>query len=69
MEPSLTALVSEQFYKGEIQASPANCVNRIHWKKPWQGLNGLLLPKQGFVFEQVEYTGRSVHAQEEIDRI
>lgn len=69
MEPSLTALDSELFYEGELQANPANCVNRIHWKEPCQGLNGLLLPEQGLVFEQVEHTGRSVHAPEEIDRI
>ena len=69
MQPSRTALVSELFYEGELQANPANCVNRIHWKEPCQGLNGLLLPEQGLVFEQVAHTGRSVHAPEEIDRI
>lgn len=69
MEPSLTALVSELFYEGELQANPANCVNRIHWKEPCRGRNGLLLPEQGLVFEQVEHTGRSVYAPEEIDRI
>ncbi len=69
MEPSLTSLVSDLFYEGELQANPANCANRIHWKEPCQGLNGLLLPEQGLVFEQVEHAGRSVHAPEEIDRI
>ena len=29
----------------------------------------MLLPGQGIVFEQVEHTGRSIHAPEEIDRI
>lgn len=69
MEPSLTALTSKLFYKGERQGKPANCVNRVHLKNSCQGLNGLLLPEQGLVFEQVEHTGRSVHAPEEIDRI
>ncbi len=61
-------MVSNLFYERELQANPANCVNRIHWKEPCQGLNGLQLPEQGLVFEQVEHTGRSVHAPEEIDR-
>ena len=69
MQPSRTALVSELFYEGELQANPANCVNRIHWKEPCLGLNALLLPEQGLVLEQVAHTGRSVHAPEEIDRI
>jgi len=69
MEPSITAMVSELFYGGELRANPANCTNRIHWKKPCQGINGLLLPEQGLVFEHVEHIGRSVHSPEEIDRI
>lgn len=69
MEPSLTALTSKLFYKGERQGKPANCVNRVHLKNSCQGLNGLLQLEWVLVFEQVEHTGRSVHAPKEDYRV
>ena len=69
MEPSLTAIVSELFYEGRLQANPGNCANCIAWRTDCQGIDGQLYPRQGLVFEAVEHCGRSVHAPEEIDRI
>ena len=69
MEPSLTAMVSELFYEGRLQAHPGNCANCIEWAKPFQSSDSQLPPKQGLVFEAVEHSGNSVNAPEEIDRI
>ena len=69
MEPSLTAMVSELFYEGRLQAHPGNCANCISWRTACQSGDGQLYPGQGLVFEAVEHSGRSVHAPEEIDRI
>ena len=69
MEPSLTAMVSELFNKGRLQAHPGNCTNCITWRTACQSRDGSLYPMQGLVFEAVEHSGRSVHAPEEIDRI
>jgi uncharacterized protein len=69
MEPSLTAMVSELFYQGRLQAHPGNCANCITWRTACQSRDRALYPGQGLVFEAVEHSGRSVHAPEEIDRI
>ena len=69
MEPSLTAMVSELFYEGRLQAHPGNCTNHISWRTTCQCSDGQLYRGQGLVFEAVEHSGRSVHAPEEIDRI
>ncbi len=69
MEPSLTAMVSELFYDGRLQASPANVINRIDWREPCTGGHGGVLPGQGLVFEAVQHSGRSVCSEEEIERI
>ncbi len=69
MEPSLTAMVSALFYEGRLQASPANCANRITWAKPCQGSCGQLYPGQGLVFDPVAHSGNSVCSEEEINRI
>jgi uncharacterized protein len=69
MEPSLTAMVSELFYEGRLQAHPGNCANCITWRTACQSRDRALYPGQGLVFEAVEHSGRSVHAPEEIDRI
>ncbi|SBO42691.1 TM0106 family RecB-like putative nuclease [Cyanobium sp. NIES-981] len=59
MPPSLTAVVSELFYAGQLQASPANTANRVLWKGPQQGL----------VFEPVAHSGNSTLSDEEVDHI
>ena len=69
MKPSLTAMVSALFYEGRLQASPANCANRITWAKPCQGSCGQPLQGQGLVFEQVAHSGNSVCSEEEINHI
>jgi len=69
MEPSLTAMVSALFYEGRLQASSANCRNRIEWAKPCQGSCGQLYPGQGLLFDPVAHSGNSVCSEEEINRI
>ena len=69
MEPNLTAMVSELFYEGRLQAHPGNCANCITWRTGCQRNDGQLYPGQGLVFEAVEHSSRSMHAPEEIDRI
>ena len=69
MEPSLTAMVSELFYDGRLNANPANAINAISWRLPCLGATGEPLPQQGLVFEAVEHNGCSVCSEAEIDRI
>ncbi|MCT0229988.1 TM0106 family RecB-like putative nuclease [Synechococcus sp. CS-1324] len=69
MEPSLTAMVSELFYDGRLQAHPANASNHIRWREPFLGRSGLPMPGQGLVFEAVPHSGCSVCCEPEIDRI
>ncbi len=69
MEPSLTAMVSELFYEGSLQAHPGNCGNHIAWRRACQSRDGQHYLGQGLVLEAVEHSGRSVHSPEEIDRI
>lgn len=61
--------VSDHFHEGRLQASPANCTNRIEWAKPCQGRDGQLYPNQGLVFDPVAHSGNSVCSEEEINRI
>jgi hypothetical protein len=69
MEPSLTAMVSQLFYDGRLNANPANASNAISWRQPCIGATGKALPEQGLVFEAVEHNGCSVCSEAEIDRI
>ncbi|MFM1901074.1 MAG: hypothetical protein RLZZ216_1650, partial [Cyanobacteriota bacterium] len=69
MEPSLTAMVSELFYDGRLQANPANAVNAISWREPLIAASGQPMASQGLVFEPVLHTGCSVVSEDEIDRI
>ena len=69
MEPSLTAMVSQLFYEGRLQAHPGNCANCITWRTACQASERPLFIGQCLVFNAVEHSGRSVHAPEEIDRI
>jgi len=69
MEPSLTAMVSELFYDGRLNANPANAINAISWRLPCLGATGEPLPPQGLLFEAVEHSGCSVMSEAEIDRI
>jgi len=69
MEPSLTAMVSQLFYDGRLNANPANAINAISWRQPCLGATGEPLPPQGLVFEAVEHSGCSVMCEAEIDRI
>jgi uncharacterized protein len=59
MPPSLTELVSELFYAGELQASEANVANRVQW--PGQA--------QGLLFDAVQHSGNSTASDEEVERI
>ena len=59
MPPSLTELVSELFYAGELQASEANGANRVQW--PGQA--------QGLLFDAVQHSGNSTASDEEVERI
>jgi uncharacterized protein len=59
MPPSLTQVVSELFYAGELQAAEDNKANRVEW-------NG---QSQGLLFEAVEHHGNATMSDEEIDRI
>ena len=69
MEPSLTAMVSQLFYDGRLNANPANASNAISWRQPCIGATGEALPEQGLVFEAVEHNDCSVCSEAEIDRI
>lgn len=69
MEPSLTAMVSQLFYDGRLNANPANAINAISWHQPCLGATGEPLPPQGLIFEAVEHSGCSVMCEAEIDRI
>ena len=59
MPPSLTQVVSDLFYAGELQAADVNTANRVHWAGQAQGL----------VFEPVEHSGNSTACEEEVERI
>ena len=59
MPPSLTRIVSELFYAGELQSAEANSANRVEWSGQTQGL----------VFEPVEHSGNSTASEEEVERI
>jgi len=69
MEPSLTAMVSELFYDGRLQANPANAANAISWRQPFISASGQPMASQGLVFEPVLHSGWSVVCEAEIDRI
>ncbi|MCH9714668.1 MAG: TM0106 family RecB-like putative nuclease, partial [Cyanobacteria bacterium] len=68
MEPSLTAMVSQLFYDGRLNANPANAINAISWHQPCLAATGEPLPPQGLVFEAVDHSGCSVCSEAEIDR-
>lgn len=59
MPPALTAVVSELFYEGQLQAAAANESNRILWSRQPQGL----------VFEPVEHQGNGTGSDEEVEHI
>lgn len=59
MPPSLTQVVSELFYAGELQAAEVNAANRVKWEGPAEGL----------VFEPVPHSGNSTASDEEVERI
>ncbi|MEB3165070.1 MAG: AAA domain-containing protein, partial [Cyanobacteriota bacterium] len=59
MPPALTAVVSELFYEGQLQALLANDANRILWNRQPQGL----------VFEPVEHQGNGTGSDEEVEAI
>ena len=59
MPPSLTQVVSDLFYAGELQAADVNTANRVQW--PGQA--------QGLVFEPVEHSGNSTACEEEVEAI
>ncbi|MFM7311971.1 MAG: AAA domain-containing protein, partial [Cyanobium sp.] len=59
MPPALTAVVSELFYEGQLQAAPGNDANRVAWDGQAQGL----------VFEAVEHSGNSTASDEEVEHI
>ncbi len=59
MPPSLTRIVSELFYAGELQANEANNANRVLWTGPPSGL----------MFDRVNHSGNSTASDEEVERI
>jgi superfamily I DNA and/or RNA helicase len=59
MPPSLTQLVSELFYAGELQGAEANHDNRVEWAGQAQGL----------MFDPVHHSGNSTDSEEEVERI
>jgi uncharacterized protein len=69
MEPSITAVVSELFYDGRLQASSANSMNAIQWARPCLAASGRALPDRGLVFEAVHHSCCSVTSEAEIERI
>jgi len=70
MEPSITAVVSELFYDGRLEASRGNAANAIQWGRPFLSASGgKALPERGLVFEPVHHSGCSVTSEAEIERI
>lgn len=59
MPPSLTAVVSELFYDGELQAAEANSANRVLWSRQQQGL----------LYEAVIHHGNGTVSDEEVEQI
>jgi len=59
MPPSLTAVVSELFYEGQLQAANGNVANRVSWSGQEQGL----------LFKAVEHAANSTISDEEVDQI
>jgi len=59
MPPELTAVVSELFYEGQLQAASVNDANRILWSRQPQGL----------VFEPVKHHGNGTGSDEEVEAI
>jgi uncharacterized protein len=59
MPPGLTAVVSELFYDGQLQAAEGNDANRVIWEGQQQGL----------CFEAVEHHGNSTISDEEVEHI
>jgi len=59
MPPSLTQLVSDLFYAGELRAAKANTANQVQWQGQAQGL----------FFDAVEHSGNSTVSEEEVERI
>jgi uncharacterized protein len=59
MPPALTAVVSELFYEGQLQAAVANAANRILWEGQPQGL----------VCKPVEHQGNGTGSDEEVEAI
>jgi len=57
--PALTAVVSELFYEGQLQAAEGNVANRVSWSGQGQGL----------IFSAVEHSGNSTISDEEVDHI
>ncbi len=59
MPPSLTSVVSDLFYQGELQS----CMSKSENKILWEGV------QQGLMFEAVEHFGKASECEEEINRI
>jgi len=59
MPPALTAVVSELFYEGQLQAADGNVANRVSWSGQEQGL----------IFRAVEHSGNSTISDEEVEHI
>jgi uncharacterized protein len=59
MPPGLTAVVSELFYEGQLQAAAGNTANQVDWDGQGQGL----------VFVPVEHSGNSTGSDEEVEHI
>ena len=59
MPPTLTSIVSDLFYQGEL----LSCISKSENKILWKGL------QQGLSFEPVEHSSNSSESKEEIDRI
>lgn len=59
MPPSLTAVVSDLFYEGQLRSASGNDTNRVLWGGQEQGL----------AFEPVEHGGNSTASDEEVEHI
>ena len=59
MPPSLTAVVSELFYEGQLQAAEVNRANQVLWDQQQQGL----------LFDAVPHSGNGTVSEEEVERI
>ena len=59
MPPTLTAVVSELFYEGKLQAAAANDANAVLWSRQPQGL----------LFEPVRHSGNSTACDAEVEHI